>query len=711
MRKLEDCGSGLTAGYRALHVLTALLLTLGTVGSCTKTTKDKQRAPTSSNLTADRTSRSRPGPRRSSTPKEPPLSLSLSWQNGVPSYMLISPGEVVNVPDWDLVYRTDVPLNLRYAGRRIYVHRDVLALDLRRGRRKWITKNLQQHAATLRTLKLHVAMLKQAWLVTLLKGLPQPLMLMLSSNGALKPGVGLTLLKPIADKIYGLRLGKALSTPGALAQLPHLAKLKYFTPSTVPTGRAPCFSKLPGLWQLALPKGNVKPASLEFLRGLKRLRILEMSGVRVQPAATAHIRSLVKLRQLVVDAKVARRVLSALTELRFLSLTGASGKDLAHLSTLNKLEGLDLAQSDALGARDLAVLAKLRKLRWLDLRNAEVTDAGLVHLKPLRRLEALSLSDNAITALDDGLVKSLAGLRLLHLSKTKITSSTVARLSRLTRLRVLVLEQNHEVKKGALELGKLRALRHLDVSGTQLNGRPVSLAPLTRLRHLDAGYSGISFPPGDLAKLTKLRYLDLRETAIKAVPAKPLGRLKRLHLLRLGGMSISESLLPLKSLSRLELLDLNGCPTRGCTTDPILLPRLRRLKTLLLNGRRAVHGQTFTNLRRAPLTKLDLQGVQLRPEFWAPLGAIRALRWLNLNSTSLNDQAMSSVGKLKNLRYLDIRDSKVTDDSIYDFASLRRLKRLHHAGDIGCPFSKKAVAQLRKMLPKARIDDWVDDPD
>ena len=64
----------------------------------------------------------------------------------------------------------------------------------------------------------------------------------------------------------------------------------------------------------------------------------------------------------------------------------------------------------------------------LDLSNTQITDAGLVHLKELTKLEELYLVGTNVT--DDGLVhlKEMNNLQKLSLKFTKVTDAGIAEL-------------------------------------------------------------------------------------------------------------------------------------------------------------------------------------------------------------------------------------------------------------------------------------------
>jgi hypothetical protein len=90
---------------------------------------------------------------------------------------------------------------------------------------------------------------------------------------------------------------------------------------------------------------------------------------------------------------------SYLTDTKFLDLSRTQITDagLVHLASLSKLEGLYMS-GVKVGDSGLASLAGLRDLKSLDLTETLVTDRGLVHLKRLTKLEALHVNGTGVTA-------------------------------------------------------------------------------------------------------------------------------------------------------------------------------------------------------------------------------------------------------------------------------------------------------------------------
>jgi hypothetical protein len=126
--------------------------------------------------------------------------------------------------------------------------------------------------------------------------------------------------------------------------------------------------------------------------------------------------------------------------------TRCTDKGFAALKDLPNLRKLTLGKSDMSTGRT-AALAQCRELRVLYLAGSGLTDAELVPLKKLTRLEALDVSDNPFVT-DRGMasIKALDRLRMLYLGKTGLTD------------------------KGLQELKVLDALHSLNVVGTKVTG-------------------------------------------------------------------------------------------------------------------------------------------------------------------------------------------------------------------------------------------------
>jgi Leucine-rich repeat (LRR) protein len=106
-----------------------------------------------------------------------------------------------------------------------------------------------------------------------------------------------------------------------------------------------------------------------------------------------------------------------------------SDAELVHLKGLTKLESLSL-NGTVITDAGLVHLKGLTNLQTLDLSGTAITDAGLVHLKGLTKLQTLNLYGTKIT--DAGLVhlKGMTKLQWLYLMDTKVTDAGVADLQK-----------------------------------------------------------------------------------------------------------------------------------------------------------------------------------------------------------------------------------------------------------------------------------------
>lgn len=175
---------------------------------------------------------------------------------------------------------------------------------------------------------------------------------------------------------------------------------------------------------------------------------------------------------------------------------------------------------------ELAPLSGITELRFLRIdRRTLITDAGLVHLKPLEKLERLSLIETSVT--DAGLIhlKGLTELRRLNLSGTQVTGTGLVHLRMLRKLEELNLSSTQVTNEGLARLLKsLPVLRELNLWNTQVTDAGlVHLTGLTNLEHLSLNNTSVS-DAGlvHLKGLTNLEYLSLNNTSVTRAGANEL---------------------------------------------------------------------------------------------------------------------------------------------------------------------------------------------
>jgi hypothetical protein len=143
--------------------------------------------------------------------------------------------------------------------------------------------------------------------------------------------------------------------------------------------------------------------------------------------------------------------------------------DLAHLQRLHRVVSLNLAENDRITNKGLAGLRGLDFLSELNLERLDryrqpptrlvsipLTDACVVHLQALPRLEDLTLAGNLIT--DKGLaqIARMASLKVLDLSATEVSDA------------------------GLVHVVGMKGLERIDLGGTRITAEAITQLRLSR---------------------------------------------------------------------------------------------------------------------------------------------------------------------------------------------------------------------------------------
>ena len=128
----------------------------------------------------------------------------------------------------------------------------------------------------------------------------------------------------------------------------------------------------------------------------------------------------------------------------------------------------------------------------VDLFNARITDAGLVHLRGLTKLQYLDLGDTRIA--DAGLVhlEGMANLQLLDFSGTRTTDAGLVHLKGLKKLQTLWLRGTRITDAGLVHLKGMTNLQELVLPDEITDAGLVHLKGLTNLKSLGLGGPGIT---------------------------------------------------------------------------------------------------------------------------------------------------------------------------------------------------------------------------
>ena len=140
-------------------------------------------------------------------------------------------------------------------------------------------------------------------------------------------------------------------------------------------------------------------------------------------------------------------------ELYYVGFTDAQVTDagLEHLKGLTSLNKLRLKGAQVTDA-GLKHLKGMTSLWYLDLRNTQITDAGLEHLNGLTSLNTLWLADTKITDAELDHLKGQSSLKVLGLEDTQITDAGLEHLKGLTNLNVLSLQGTQVTDAGLSEI-------------------------------------------------------------------------------------------------------------------------------------------------------------------------------------------------------------------------------------------------------------------
>lgn len=195
----------------------------------------------------------------------------------------------------------------------------------------------------------------------------------------------------------------------------------------------------PGLRELCLRGTPISDRGLDHLRTLVTLHTLDLSGTRVTDRGVEKLTGLTELRELSVAGLPVRQTAATdgIADTLLgpnrqpttptadpIARSGVTGRGLAHLSGLPRLERLDLSFTQVTDA-DLTHLRPLSRLRVLKLRGDDITGVGLTHLAGAAALEELDLSFTGVTGPDLRHLDHLPKLRLLTLVCTDITDGEV----------------------------------------------------------------------------------------------------------------------------------------------------------------------------------------------------------------------------------------------------------------------------------------------
>lgn len=521
------------------------------------------------------------------------------------------------------------------------------------------------------------------------------------ANKLLMLGVGEPHLKDLShlrklkpDDLYGLGISGTMAPPfPSQPVLPHL-------------------SGLTGLRELTIYNINIRGDDLRHLKRLSSLRSIRIRDP--DEPIDPHVQYLVNRKSLeylhveCLCSDAGLQGLNGLPALRGIALSSNAikGPGLAHLETLPALRlltliGQEFSDEGLAGIRNLKSLTRLRLwcirgdwevtdaglaclsgltgLEELEFtRLPHVTDAGMVHLKPLRSIKRLNLgwahiTENGLAQL--GEMKSLESLR----DPGYITDAGLAWLAKTFKLKELHIGGEQITDEGIRHLGGVRSLERLHLSGTSMTDAGMdAIAQLTNLQELslmcspgkrirpggprvqpEAGQPGSPLTDAGLARLVSLkslRSLDVRFAKITVSGLSRLNALSNLTYLNVGSVQQDDTVMNLSGLSKLE--------------------------------RFTIESAKVSQIRDADLACL------------AQLKNLIDLQFVGTDGNAIGDQGLAHLAGLTNIYRLSV-GGNVTDIGLGHLRNLKNLQVLFIAGD----FTGEGLRHLEglKALGSVRI--------
>jgi len=333
---------------------------------------------------------------------------------------------------------------------------------------------------------------------------------------------------------------------------------------------------------------------------------------------------------------------------------------------------------------DLRYLASLTDIKTLELGdNTDITDAGLVHLSGLRRLQTLYLYGTSISGAGLAHLTDLPQLESLHLGSTPLEDEGLKHIGKMWRLRWLVLEKTRITDDGLACLASLEDLRVLRLGNTDITD--------VGLRHLEG--------------LTRLEQLSLNGTSISAAGAKQIREaLPKCDVPVTYGLGQTPKNVPLwpedRQPAREELLARLSELGIGVQTDnsrpgtPVVCFTLfdSTLSDQVVVGllHHFPHLERI-NLRRALVGDRLLKAIKDRPQ----------ITYLSLESSRITDSGLEYLSSLSNLQELVLAETGITDAGL---PYLRNLVSLRYLSLRGTRVTTKGCYQLQQTLPGCRIE-------
>ena len=353
---------------------------------------------------------------------------------------------------------------------------------------------------------------------------------------------------------------------------------------------------------------------------------------------------------------------------------------------------------------DLAQLAPMRGLKRFELRGAPITGAGLGFLSQAEELTDFVVDSQVLT---DAVYSALS--RSKKLRRLVLRGGKDFTLSRLPELPCISSLHHIEVRAAgsflpAGTLAKARELQQVIIERPIITAEQLiaiaSLPALTKLTFNNC--QNLPASGWKSMEQSKLEQLSFQNSPLVGLDLGFIGAMRKLESLEIDATDVP-LLAKITGVNATRAIALS--PSRPGTDSALMViaNSFPRLESIMMG--RASDSFTPAGIRalaKLPkLTSVGFSAQKIADEQLAAIAALPALDTLKMPGSGISNSQLAILAKVKSLGTLVLNGTKLTADAI---EPLKNLRTLHELDIRDTEIPPAAVAELRRVLPKCKID-------
>ncbi|CAH0550427.1 unnamed protein product [Brassicogethes aeneus] len=433
------------------------------------------------------------------------------------------------------------------------------------------------------------------------------------------------------------------------------------------------------LLKLHICNGTLSTPPLESFQPLRKLRLLDLHGNRIQELKRNQFKGLRDVENLDLShnniSKVDSSHLADLTKLGWFNVShnnigeltrGAFGRN-----TLLKVLNMSHNKIKRLDSNSFR---GMRFMRRLFLSDNLITDVGRGTFGPLKRIGTIDLARNFLKKVDYQMFYELNFIEVLDLTQNNITVLEKNAFKDLY-LSTILLRNNNISKIEEQCFINCANITLLDLSHNNLsNLSKKAFDETTYATELQLSYNFFTeLSQIPLHNMTGIKILNVSHNNIWRIPKKTFPKLYELHTIDMSYNNVSDIFNAVfQTLFSLRYLDLSHnsmAAIKPSTFGP--LPTLLKLD-LSYNGMTTVAKSSLTRL--ASMRELILRGNNLKNLFLLPISTSH----MDLSYNNFEEIPSNQWPSMNSLLHLDLSHNKLGDNLVHgSFAGLLTLQRLN----------------------------------